>query len=195
MTLWSRAVASVSKVSVVVLCGVVPHCSGWWCWAHNRRRPCRGSPARNGSCTGIGRVRCKRARAPSCSTPTGPWPVTTTAIAPTTTGWWQLSGSTLNFQLAHSCQSQWTATYDSSNNEFDNGTMDAYGPSCGGDDGTFWLSTAGRIDAITFNGTSTAPSVVINGRLFGTEPTPEAVPGRARPRATTSSGPGSTSRT
>ena len=112
-----------------------------------------------------------------------------------TTGWWQLRGATLNFQLAHSCQSQWTAKYDTSNNEFDNGTMDAYGPSCGGDSGTFWLSTAGRIDAITFNGTAAAPSIEITGQLFGTEPHQRSCRERARPPATTSPGTPSTSTT
>jgi hypothetical protein len=94
----------------------------------------------------------------------------------TTTGHWQLSGSTLNFSLAHSCGSQWTATYDSSNNEFDNGTMQALGPTCGGNFGTFWLSKAGRIDGITFNGTAASPSIVITGRQFGTEPASAPVP-------------------
>ncbi len=177
MTLWSRAAVSARKIVVVLgagcaallglvvlgaqLAAAVPRVAGtqwllYWNWQGEvQKGPCALLFNANGTLAGDHDGNCTE-----------------------TKGWWQLSGSTLNFQLAHSCQSQWTATYDSSNNEFDNGTMDAYGPSCGGDDGTFWLSTAGRIDAITFNGTSTAPSVVINGLLFGTEPSPEAVPAK-----------------
>ena len=94
----------------------------------------------------------------------------------TTQGSWQLSGNTVNFTLKHSCDSQWTATYDTSNGEFDNGTMEALGPSCGGNEGTFWLSLAGRIDGITFNGTEATPSVVTTGFQFGNKPASEGVP-------------------
>jgi hypothetical protein len=92
----------------------------------------------------------------------------------TTKGSWQLSGNTLSFSLRHSCDSQWTATYDSSNGEFANGSMEAMGPSCGGDEGTFWLAPAGRIDSITFDGTASAPSIEITGHGLGNEPTAEA---------------------
>jgi hypothetical protein len=91
-----------------------------------------------------------------------------------TAGSWQLSGNTVTFGLKHSCLSEWTATYDTSNKEYDNGTMETNGDSCAANEGTFWLSKAGRIDGITFNGTQAAPSIVITGHKLGTEPTPEA---------------------
>ena len=113
----------------------------------------------------------------------------------TTQGSWQLSGNTVNFTLKHSCDSQWTATYDTSNGEFDNGTMEALGPSCGGNEGTFWLSLAGRIDGITFNGTEATPSIVTTGFQFGNKPASEAVPDIAPQPDMISSGASSTSKT
>jgi hypothetical protein len=91
-------------------------------------------------------------------------------------GSWRFDGTTLNFGLKHSCDSLWTATYSSESDEFEDGTMEAMGPSCGGNEGTFWLSHAGKIDSITFNGTEAAPSVVTTGHRFGSEPAAEAVP-------------------
>jgi hypothetical protein len=53
--------------------------------------------------------------------------------------------------------------------------MEAMGPSCGGDEGTFWMAPpTGKIFSITFNGTAAAPSIVITGHRFGSEPAAEA---------------------
>ena len=176
MEFWSRPMASLRRV-LMALCagcaallglvvlgaqpaGAVPRLGGtqwllYWQWGGQvQKGPCAMLFNANGTLAGDHDGNC----------------------VASTAGHWQLTGSTLDFSLAHSCDSQWTATYDSSNGEFDNGTMNAYGPSCGGNDGTFWLSPAGRIDGITFDGTAAAPKIVITGQRFGTEPTAEPVP-------------------